>query len=83
MKRTGQLLTGSHARSLKKQLKGLSSASGNLSESIEAGNKMLKTQTTLKKEVGKVRAARAGALGTAAGVGMITSNQNKQQELNM
>lgn len=81
MRRAGQLLTGSQARSLKKQVKSLQNAPvGTFKDSVATGNKLLETQKALGKEVGKVRAARAGALGTAVGTGMVTTNKNNTQE---
>ena len=78
-KRTGQLLTGSHARKLKKNLTNLqNSPSGNLKESLTIGNKMMSTKRELGKELGKVTATRAGVTGAGL-IGATSINKNKSQ----
>lgn len=80
IKRAGQLLTGSYAKGLKKSLKNLSNKpAGSFQESLKTGEKMMLTQKELGKELGKVRATRAGAVGTV-GVGAAGLNSNKNTE---
>ena len=80
-KRVGQLLTGSRAKSLKKSLNTLSnSPAGNLADSVKTGNKMLSTQKALDKEIGKVRATRAGVAGTAIGTALTNSNKKTNEQ---
>ena len=81
-KRVGQLLTGSKVRSLKKDIKVLNNAAPTgFKESVKLGDKIFNKQKALSAEIGKVRIARTVIGGTAvagvAGVGMATTNDNK------
>lgn len=81
IKRTGQLLTGSYARGLKKSLKNLSNKpAGNFQDSLKTGEKMMLTQKELGKEIGKVRATRAGVAG-AVGVGALNTNKKEEPSI--
>lgn len=80
LKRGTQLITGSRATKLKNNLNDLSNIpTNNLEESMQVGKKMLSTQKALNKEMGKVRATRAGIVGTGAAIGLGANNKSNKQ----